>query len=56
MVQKSKLIGVAFISALLLTACGEEKKEAEQATNTTATEAAPATNTAETAPAAISLM
>ena len=51
MVQKSKLIGVAFISALLLTACGEEKKEAEQATNTTATEAAPATNTAETAPA-----
>lgn len=53
--QKSRLIGIAFISALLLTACGEEKKEAEtqqQSTNTTATtEAAPATNTTATAPA-----
>ncbi len=52
MVQKSRLIGVAFISALLLSACGEEKKEAEQASNTTTTEAAPATNTTETAAAA----
>lgn len=54
MVQKSRLIGVAFISALLLTACGEEKKE--EASSAATSEAAPATSeaaaaTSEAAPA-----
>ena len=62
MVQKSRLVGIAFISALLLAGCGEEKKEAEtqqSSANTTetapasnATETAAATNTTEAAPAA----
>ena len=55
---RTKFAAVAFVSALLLTACGEEEKAAEQsaapaATNETAeaaaTEAAPAAATTETA-------
>lgn len=46
MVQKSRLIGVAFISALLLAGCGEEKKEAEQQSSAASTATSEAASTA----------
>jgi putrescine transport system substrate-binding protein len=53
MVQKSRLIGVAFISALLLAGCGEEKKEeAQSQAAPAATSEAASTATSEAAPAA----
>lgn len=55
MVQKSRLIGIAFISALLLAGCGEEKKEeAQSQAAPAATSEAASTATSEAAPAATS--